>query len=54
MDSRVTAAAPASTNYTFCGWLLPDRWRTYDAAEGNLPEVLTYGAIRLYDPVEPL
>jgi dienelactone hydrolase len=44
MDPRVTAAAPASTNYTFCGWLLPDRWRAYDVAEGNLPEVLTYGA----------
>lgn len=44
MDPRIAAAAPASTNYTFCGWLLPDRWSTYDSAEGNLPEVLTYGA----------
>ena len=22
LDPRITAAAPASTNYTFCGWLL--------------------------------
>jgi dienelactone hydrolase len=44
MDPRVAAVAPASTNYTFCGWLLPDRWRTFDSAEGNLPEILTYGA----------
>lgn len=44
LDRRVTAAAPAATNYTFCGWLLPTRWPTYDAAEGNVPEILTYGA----------
>lgn len=44
VDPRVTAAAPASTNYTFTGWLLPERWKTYDHAEGNAPEVLTYGA----------
>lgn len=44
VDQRIKAAAPASTNYTFSGWLLPDRWKTYDHAEGNAPEVLTYGA----------
>jgi dienelactone hydrolase len=43
-DPRIKAAAPASTNYTFTGWLLPDRWKTNDHAEGNAPEVLTYGA----------
>src|ERR1051325_790610 len=44
IDPRITAAAPACTNYTFCGYLLPNRWKTADSPEGNAPEVLTYGA----------
>jgi dienelactone hydrolase len=43
-DRRVTAAAPAATNYTFSGLLLPRIWKIFDEAEGNAPEVLTYGA----------
>ncbi|HEV8524108.1 MAG TPA: CocE/NonD family hydrolase [Terriglobales bacterium] len=43
-DRRIVAIAPASTNYTFCGLLLPKLWKTMNEAEGNAPEVLTYRA----------
>ena len=44
-DDRITAAAPAVTNYTFCtilGGQYP--WQEMDAAEGNPPEALVHAA----------
>lgn len=45
LDERITAAAPACTNYTFCSVLFGQYpWHSMVSAEGNSPEAMAHAA----------